>query len=263
LGALTSKPYTFNARPWELRFSFVIDVFDGLGAILCVDSRGLDLLRVRPFVSAGFDEWITDKARFAFDSYSRQRLVAPLFSGLVLLRSMFYLPKTGWFFVFNHLYKKYWLNKLRLLLASYSLGVVSRGVFSLVFFASFLDLEFLSVAKGYFKRLFSFSLFEFSGELADFASFYLLSAEIKKQDLVFFLGLNTRLELPLFHLKARQALLRQKLTLLTFASSFDNQALSLDLGSSLSFLLSFCVGRNRYSKLFYLTIKKPCMLVKL
>jgi NADH-quinone oxidoreductase subunit G len=78
VGALTSKPYAFNARPWELRKTESIDVMDAQGCNIRVDARGPQVMRVLPRVNEEVnEEWISDKARHACDGLLRQRLDRP------------------------------------------------------------------------------------------------------------------------------------------------------------------------------------------
>jgi len=78
VGALTSKPYAFNARPWELRKTESIDVMDAQGCNIRVDARGPQVMRVLPRLNEEVnEEWISDKARHACDGLSRQRLDRP------------------------------------------------------------------------------------------------------------------------------------------------------------------------------------------
>ncbi|WP_421931524.1 NADH-quinone oxidoreductase subunit NuoG [Phenylobacterium sp.] len=78
VGALTSKPYAFNARPWELKKTESVDVMDALGSAIRVDSRGPAVLRVLPRLNEDInEEWISDKTRYAVDGLSRQRLDKP------------------------------------------------------------------------------------------------------------------------------------------------------------------------------------------
>ena len=75
VGALTSKPYSFKSRPWELTKTETFDVFDGIGSSIRVDTRGKQVLRVLPRINEETnEEWISDKTRFAIDGLSRQRL---------------------------------------------------------------------------------------------------------------------------------------------------------------------------------------------
>jgi NADH-quinone oxidoreductase subunit G len=78
VGALTSKPYAFNARPWELRKTESVDVMDAQGVNIRVDARGPQVMRVLPRLNEEVnEEWISDKARHACDGLSRQRLDRP------------------------------------------------------------------------------------------------------------------------------------------------------------------------------------------
>ena len=78
VGALTSKPYAFNARPWELTKTESVDVMDALGAAIRIDARGDEVLRVLPRVNEEInEEWISDKTRYAIDGLKRQRLDRP------------------------------------------------------------------------------------------------------------------------------------------------------------------------------------------
>ena len=79
VGALTSKPYAFRARPWELKHTESIDVHDALGSNVRVDSRGLEVMRITPRLNDDInEEWINDKSRFACDGLKTQRLTTPL-----------------------------------------------------------------------------------------------------------------------------------------------------------------------------------------
>ncbi len=78
VGALTSKPYAFVARPWELRKTDSIDVLDALGAAIRVDARGNEVLRILPRTNDDVnEEWLGDKSRFSFDGLKRRRLDKP------------------------------------------------------------------------------------------------------------------------------------------------------------------------------------------
>lgn len=79
VGALLSKPYAFQARPWELQHYESVDVLDGLGSNIRVDARGLQVMRILPRLNDDVnEEWINDKTRFASDGLKTQRLTTPL-----------------------------------------------------------------------------------------------------------------------------------------------------------------------------------------
>ena len=78
VGALTSKPYEFNSRPWELSKTESIDVMDALGSAIRVDGRGRDVMRIMPRTNEAVnEEWISDKTRFIWDGLRSQRLDRP------------------------------------------------------------------------------------------------------------------------------------------------------------------------------------------
>jgi NADH-quinone oxidoreductase subunit G len=78
VGALTSKPYQFKARPWELRKVNSIDVHDAVGCNIRVDARGREVMRVLPRLNEEInEEWINDRSRFAYDGLNKARLDRP------------------------------------------------------------------------------------------------------------------------------------------------------------------------------------------
>ncbi|KAG1651157.1 NADH-quinone oxidoreductase chain 3 [Nymphon striatum] len=79
VGALTSKPYAFQARPWELTKTESIDVMDAVGSAIRVDTRGREVMRIMPRVNEEVnEEWISDKTRFIWDGLRTQRLDPPI-----------------------------------------------------------------------------------------------------------------------------------------------------------------------------------------
>ncbi len=75
VGALTSKPYAYVSRPWELRKTESVDVLDAVGAAIRIDARGSEVLRILPRINEDVNqEWLADKSRFALDGLKRRRL---------------------------------------------------------------------------------------------------------------------------------------------------------------------------------------------
>jgi len=78
VGALTSKPYAFKARPWELTKTQSVDVMDAVGSSIRVDTRGREVMRIVPVINEAVnEEWISDKTRFVWDGLRTQRLDRP------------------------------------------------------------------------------------------------------------------------------------------------------------------------------------------
>lgn len=79
VGALTSKPYAFRARPWELQHTESIDVLDAVGSNIRIDHRGVHVMRILPRLNEDVnEEWLADKSRFSYDGINLQRLDTPL-----------------------------------------------------------------------------------------------------------------------------------------------------------------------------------------
>ena len=78
VGALTSKPYAYNARPWELRKTESVDIMDAMGSNIRVDAKGDAVMRIMPVINEAVnEEWLSDKSRFIWDGLARQRLDKP------------------------------------------------------------------------------------------------------------------------------------------------------------------------------------------
>ena len=78
VGALTSKPYAFEARPWELKKTESIDVMDAIGSNIRIDSKGWEVKRILPKINEDInEEWISDKTRFACDGLLNNRIDTP------------------------------------------------------------------------------------------------------------------------------------------------------------------------------------------
>ncbi|TYJ27447.1 hypothetical protein E1A91_A07G187900v1 [Gossypium mustelinum] len=82
VGALTSKPFAFKARNWELKGTETIDVTDAVGSNIRIDSRGPEVMRILPRLNEDInEEWVSDKTRFCYDGLKRQRLNDPMIRG--------------------------------------------------------------------------------------------------------------------------------------------------------------------------------------
>ena len=97
VGALTSKPYAFEARPWDLKKTETIDIMDAVGSNIRVDTYGWEVKRILPRVNEDInEEWISDKTRYACDGLLKQRLDTPY------IRENGRLKKSSWSQTFNN-----------------------------------------------------------------------------------------------------------------------------------------------------------------
>ena len=101
VGALTSKPYAFEARPWELKKTETIDVMDAVGSNIRVDTYGWEVKRVLPRINEEInEEWISDKTRYACDGLKNQRLDTPY------IKNNNKFEKTSWSEVYKKIFEK-------------------------------------------------------------------------------------------------------------------------------------------------------------
>lgn len=102
VGALTSKPYAFTSRPWELSSFETIDIFDSLASNIRVDVKGNTIMRILPKLNEEInEEWISDKIRFSYDGLRKDRLTFPLVK--VRKNSIILFNYISWNLVFNKL----------------------------------------------------------------------------------------------------------------------------------------------------------------
>ena len=101
VGALTSKPYVFEARPWELKKTETIDVMDAVGSNIRVDTYGWEVKRVLPRINEEInEEWISDKTRYACDGLKNQRLDSPY------MKKNTKFEKISWKEAYNKIFEK-------------------------------------------------------------------------------------------------------------------------------------------------------------
>ncbi|KAJ3122690.1 hypothetical protein HK100_011868 [Physocladia obscura] len=197
VGALTNKPYAFNARPWELKKTESIDVLDAIGSNIRIDSKGLEVLRVVPRLNDDINsEWISDKTRWACDGLKRQRLTTPL------VRKNGQFVETSW---------------------QEALGTVSvalkgiKGDEIVAMAGQLADAESLIVLKDLFNslgseniRLDSKHLESTPAGLIDFRSSYIINSTlngVEEADVILLVGTNPRHEAAILNTRIRKAYL--------------------------------------------------------
>ena len=188
VGALTSKPYAFEARPWELKKTLSIDVSDACGANIRLDSRGREVLRILPRINDDVnEEWISDKARYHVDGLTARRLDKPW------LRKNGKLVAVSWDEAFAAIAKAKPGN---------GIAAVAGGL---------VDCETMFAAKQLLGALGS-SLLESrqTGDAFDTSSLAALNfnsglAGIETADAVLIIGSHVRWEAPLLNVRLRKA----------------------------------------------------------
>lgn len=191
VGALTSKPYAFEARPWELKKTLAIDVMDAVGTNIRIDSRGRGVLRVLPRINEDVnEEWAHDKTRHHVDGLSRRRLDKP------------YVRKDG------KLVESTWEQ------AFAAIAVAAKGAGDKVaaIHGDLLDCETIFAAK---KLVQSFGSNLLEGRQTGMAydtsslsavNFNTTIAGVESADVILLVGTNLRWEAPLVNTRVRKAI---------------------------------------------------------
>ncbi|XP_054887280.1 NADH-ubiquinone oxidoreductase 75 kDa subunit, mitochondrial-like [Poeciliopsis prolifica] len=249
VGALTSKPYAFTARPWETRKTESIDVLDAVGSNIVVSTRGGEVMRILPRLHEDInEEWISDKTRFAYDGLKRQRLTQPM----VKNKSGDLVP-TSWEDVLTRV-----AGALQSVKGSDIAGVVGGLV----------DAEALVSLKDLLNRLNSDNLcteeeFPMAGSGTDLRSKYLLNtsiAGIEEADVLLLVGTNPRYEAPLFNARIRKSWLHNELHVALVGKKVDLSYTYDHLGESAKILKEISSGTHPFSQVLA-QAKRPVVVV--
>jgi len=195
VGALTSKPYAFSARPWETRKTDSVDVMDAVGTNIVVSSRAGDLLRIIPRLNEEVnEEWLADKGRFSYDGLKRQRLTQPMARG------------DG-----GKLTKVDWQDALTV--ASDAIAEAGENIAVMV--GPFADVETMCLAKDLANKAGSEMVtteqsFIANGDLRADYTFNSTIAGIEEADRVIIIGCNPRFEAPLINARIRKSWLHKE-----------------------------------------------------
>lgn len=251
VGALTSKPYAFTARPWETRRIDSIDVMDAIGSNIVVSMRTNQVMRIIPRVHEEInEEWISDKARFSYDGLSRQRLVEPMVRG-----SSGQLSGTTW--------ENALLTVGKVLVKASSAPdqvAVVAGPFS--------DAETLVSAKDLANRLGSELVcteeaFPMAGSGTDLRSNYLMNSTIQgieEADLVLLVGTNPRLEAPMVNTRLRKSWIHNELEVAVLGEPVDLTYDYEHIGTDASVLNDLQSGKHPFAKK-WAAAKRPILIL--
>ena len=230
VGALTSKPYAFAARPWELTKTETIDVMDAVGSNIRVDSRGGQVLRVLPRLNEDVnEEWISDKTRHAIDGLRRQRLDRPY------LRRDGKLVPVSWPEAFQAIGAR---------LAASKPGRVAALAGDLVEVEAALALKDLMTALG--SPNLDCRQDGAKIDAGDRASYILNTgiANLEKADVVLFIGTDVRHEAPLVNTRLRKAFLKNGMKAFNVGAVSDLTYPVTQLGEEPTVLNEILAGKH-------------------
>jgi len=223
VGALTSKPYAFEARPWDLKKTETIDVMDAVGSNIRVDTYGWEVKRVLPKVNEDInEEWISDKTRYACDGLSKQRLDTP------------YIRENG------KLLKSSWDQTQKLLISKLK-SINPNEVAGLV--GDLADLEMIYSFKSFFEKCIGSTNLECRQDKIYInpkeRMNYIFNSKIngiESSDFILLVGTNPRLEATMLNARIRKAYVKNKIRIYSIGNSGDLTYPYQNLGSNTSII---------------------------
>jgi NADH dehydrogenase (ubiquinone) Fe-S protein 1 len=249
VGALTSKPYSFTARPWETSKIESIDTMDAVGSNIVVSTRTGEVMRILPRINEEVnEEWLSDKSRFSYDGLKRQRLVSPMVK-----------DKTG------QLANCSWEEAFFKIVDKLS-TVKAKEVSALV--GGQADAESLIALKDFLNRLGSEGLcteeiFPMDAAGTDLRSNYLLNtriAGVEEADVLLLIGTNPRFEAPLYNTRIRKSWLHNDLKVAVVGPKLDLKYDYEHLGDTCKVVEDIASGQHAFSKVLG-SAKRPLIVV--
>jgi len=237
VGALTSKPYAFMARPWETRKTESVDVMDSVGSNIVVTHRTGEVLRIIPRMNEEVnEEWLSDKSRFACDGLKRQRLTNPMLKG-----PDGNLGPVSWEDAIVAVAKM--LDST----PPENIAAVAGGL---------ADAESLMALKDLMNRLGSEALcteetYPMEAGGTDLRSNYLLNtsiAGVEEADLVLLVGANPRFDAPVFNARLRKCWIHNELDLAMVGPKVDLTYDVDHLGDSTEVLQQLADGTHPFNE---------------
>jgi NADH dehydrogenase (ubiquinone) Fe-S protein 1 len=235
VGALNNLPYSFQARPWELKSTYTTDVMDPLGSNIDAHTRGSDLLRILPRVNEEVnEEWISDKTRHAFDGLKKQRLTVPMSR-----------KEDGTFAELT------WEEAIKL--AAEKLTSVSGDEIQGKI-GKFCDIESIQAYKDLMNRLNCENLDVRQNApyfKADFRNQYLMNSRvtgIDETDLLILVGCNPKLENPVLNARIKKAVTVNGLEVAIIGSAPNAPYNYIHLGNSTETLKRLADGSHPFSE---------------
>ncbi len=246
VGALTSKPYAFVARPWELAKVDSIDVLDAVGTNVRIDARGTEVLRILPRINEDVnEEWLGDKSRFSIDGLKRRRLDRPW------VREGGKLRAATWDEAFAAIAAK--LKPL----SGDRIGAIAGDL---------VDAESVLALKDLLASLGSTNVdcrqdgARLDASRRDFYCFNTSIAGIEEADAILLVGSNPRREAPVLNARIRKAWLASGLPIGMIGTDGDLTYPVTDLGASATILTDLHAGTGDFAKILA-AAKKPMIVV--
>ena len=246
VGALTSKPYAFSARPWELKKTESIDVLDAVGSNIRVDTYGWEVKRILPRLNEHInEEWISDKTRYSCDGLLKQRLDIP------------YVKKD------NKLVKCSWDEAIDVIIKKFNETESSKIAGHL---GDLVSLETTLAFKKFFGLLESKNL-EFREKKfyinPEDKMNYLFNSTIngiEKSDLILLVGCNPRHEATILNARIRKAFTKNRTPIFSIGDPGDQTYEYKVIGENTQTIKDIIEEKHEFNKVFN-DAKKPLIII--
>ena len=247
VGALTSKPYAFEARPWDLKKTETIDVMDAVGSNIRVDTYGWEVKRILPRVNESInEEWISDKTRYSCDGLLKQRLDTPY------VRENGKLRKTSWDEALKIL-----VNKIKSFNPNEMAGIVG----------DLADLEMMYSFKSFFEKCLGSKNLECRHETIyinpNERMNYIFNSSIngiEESDFILLVGTNPRHEATILNARIRKSYIKNKTEIFSIGNPGDLTYPYTNIGSSTSIIKEISQGSHKISTKL-IKSKKPLVII--
>ena len=247
VGALTSKPYVFEARPWELKKTETIDVMDAIGSNIRVDTYDWEVKRVLPIINEDInEEWISDKTRFACDGLLNQRLDTPY----IKYNKKF--EKASWSEVFKIIKSKVENTNKNEICG---------------FVGDIINMEASFIFKEFFERTIGCSNYDYRSSVGYIDSAtrenYLFNSTlngIEEADTIFLIGTNPRFEATMLNARIRKAYLNNNTKIISLNDVGDLTYPYQSLDGKTQTLKNIIEGKNKVSA-DIISAKKPMIIM--
>ena len=246
VGALTSKPYVFEARPWELKKTETIDVMDAVGSNIRVDTYDWEVKRVLPLINEDInEEWISDKTRYACDGLLNQRLDTP-------------------YIKYNKKFEKASWNEVYNIIQSKIKNTDKNKICGLV--GDLTNMETSFIFKEFFERTVDVKNYE-SRDTQNFIDVsnrenYLFNSTIngiEEADFIFLIGTNPRFEATMLNARIRKAYLKNDIKIISLNDIGDLTYPYKALDGKTQTIKNIIENKNEISK-DILNSKKPMII---
>ena len=247
VGALTSKPYVFEARPWELKKTETIDVMDAVGSNIRVDTYDWEVKRVLPVINEDInEEWISDKTRYACDGLLNQRLDSP-------------------YIKYNNKFEKASWDEAYKIIKSKVKNTDKEKICA--FIGDLANMETSFILKEFFERTLDSNNFESrsSQKFVDISQRenYLFNSTIngiEETDLIILIGTNPRYEATILNARIRKAYLRNKTQIISLNEVGDLTYPYVKLDGKTKTIKEIFQNNNKISQQI-LNAKKPMVVL--